>query len=256
MGPIGILVISCILLIFILIVEDNCRDLTLAILQLTKYFATFFILLICPFSIIEFILNKIFAKIDDNILAILIYSSMVYAIFALTRKEYRSLKFLDYYGLNIVKKLILGEKIKLPKFLRKNNKPANEIKTSVDFFKNIENQIKEIKGKEIKIFWVGDSHRSHPWSLMPGGNTVIVLFKDLNCYGYDKVKRPDMYMSKVIGETIKNIYSRNDNIRYDTLEEYLEEIFIVRPNSLLIEKAWNRKSKTNFSKSLEKYRTK
>ncbi len=107
----------------------------------------------------------------------------------------------------------------------------------------------------MKIFWVGDKHRSHPWSVRPGGNTVIVLYKDSKCYGYDKVKRPDSYMTKVIGETIKRVYSRNDNYRMETMEEYLEEIFILKPTSQIVERVWSKNSRVKFSSSLEKFRT-
>lgn len=44
------------------------------------------------------------------------------------------------------------------------------------FENEINRQLNQIRGNISKIFWVGEEHRTHPWSKRPGGCTVVVIF--------------------------------------------------------------------------------
>ena len=65
------------------------------------------------------------------------------------------------------------------------------------FKSKIELQLTTKALKTSPIFWVGDKHRTHPWSQRPGGCTVVVIYDDNKCFGYDKVKRPHRYIQKI-----------------------------------------------------------
>ncbi|PNW27299.1 MORN repeat-containing protein [Formosa algae] len=122
-----------------------------------------------------------------------------------------------------------------------------------DFEEEINNQLNEIRGGNTKIYWVGDEHRTHPWSLQPGGCTVVVLFKDKNCFGYDKVKRPDRYTRKISKDYVSNHYS---NSRFSSLEDYINEIYLTSHSGVDLKRVWHSNMGSNPWAILEKYRTK
>ncbi len=105
-------------------------------------------------------------------------------------------------------------------------------------------------------------HRTHPWSLRPGGVTVVVLYINGNCYGYDKVKRPQNYMKVIIGRElqkidpdIENIYNSDDNEHIETLQEYVEGICITKEGKIKLTKVWHKRSNANPWKVMEPYAT-
>jgi len=112
-------------------------------------------------------------------------------------------------------------------------------------------QLNELRQRNTRIFWVGDEHRTNPWSLEEGGCTLVVLFENEHCRGYDKVKRPDAYAQKISRDYISNHYGSNHS---DSLESYIEEIYIAQEFSPMLKKVWS----SNFADSpwdvLKKYR--
>lgn len=130
--------------------------------------------------------------------------------------------------------------------------PAKFTMSQNEFEVEINSQLNNIKGSITKILWVGDKHRTHPWSLKPGGCTVVVLFKNKACLGYDKVKRPDRYTQKISRDYISNHYS---NAHSSSLEEYINEIYLTSDSGVDLKKVWHSNMRTNPWQVLEKYRT-
>jgi len=110
---------------------------------------------------------------------------------------------------------------------------------------------------EREILWVGDSHRTHPWSLEPGGSTVVVEFLDGKILGYDKVKRPHRYMPKIFREDKRFIFYKNgDNEQYKFLNQYIAKIHAAYQGEDTLDSVWyNGDNELPWDK-LESYKTK
>lgn len=117
--------------------------------------------------------------------------------------------------------------------------------------------IKTFKNYGKEIFWVGDEHRIHPWSVEPGGGTVVVVYKSGQILGYDKVKRPHRYMPKIFKGDKKNIFSKwDDNTLYKYLDEYVEKIYAAKEGSDDLDFIWKNGDEENLLEKLEEYKTK
>jgi uncharacterized membrane protein YtjA (UPF0391 family) len=146
---------------------------------------------------------------------------------------------------------------------KKFNKPQSEIYSSptilkkdlieTEFKNKINSQLNFLLKKRTEIFWVGDEHRAHPWSIEPGGSTVVVLFKDQKCIGYDKVKRPDRYTRKISTDYISNNFS---NKQYNSLEQYIKSIYLAKDRTVELKKIWDTNTNLSPWELLEKYRIK
>lgn len=121
-----------------------------------------------------------------------------------------------------------------------------------EFKSKIELQLITKSLKTTPIFWVGDKHRTHPWSQRPGGCTVVVIFDDNKCFGYDKVKRPHRYIQKISHEYLINYHS---NVRIETLEEYIDCIYAVKENEVSLNLVWNKNMYNSPWEELEEYAT-
>jgi hypothetical protein len=152
-----------------------------------------------------------------------------------------------------------GKKTRSGKSRVENKSSIGEVKlkkydlTQSQFNEEINRQLDSIRGVHTPIFWVIDGHRTHPWSLIPGGCTVVVLFKDKACLGYDKVKRPDRYTKKITQEYICN---KKSNTHYSSLEEYIAEIYLTSDMGVDLKRVWTSNSNGDLWDILEKYRTK
>lgn len=122
-----------------------------------------------------------------------------------------------------------------------------------EFEEEINSQLNQYRGSFTKIFWVGDEHRLHPWSKEPGGCTIVVLFKNQSCLGYDKVKRPDRYTQKIARDHISNHYS---NAHLHSLELYINEIYLTSEKGVDLKKVWHSNMHQSPWSILEKYRIK
>ena len=120
------------------------------------------------------------------------------------------------------------------------------------FKSKIELQLTTKALKTSPIFWVGDKHRTHPWSQRPGGCTVVVIYDDNKCFGYDKVKRPHRYIQKISKEYLINYHS---NIRIETLEEYIDCIYAVKENEVSLNLVWNKNMHSSPWDDLKEYAT-
>ncbi|PQJ82694.1 hypothetical protein [Polaribacter glomeratus] len=140
-----------------------------------------------------------------------------------------------------------------PIVLKPKETPSKFSLSQNEFESEINQQLNIIKGSVTKIVWVGDSHRTHPWSLQPGGCTVVVLFKNKSCLGYDKVKRPDRYTLKIANDFLSNHYS---NLHVDTLEQYINEIYLTSDSGVDLKKVWHSNMNQSPWSILEQYRTK
>jgi len=65
-----------------------------------------------------------------------------------------------------------------------------------------------------KVFWVGRNYRTNSLSHIQGGNDVVVEYQDESVLGYDWIKMPSYYISKILstrilgyGEDLKRISS-------------------------------------------------
>tara|TARA_Y100001970_G_C14242491_1_gene865790 strand:- start:1079 stop:1582 length:504 start_codon:yes stop_codon:yes gene_type:complete len=131
--------------------------------------------------------------------------------------------------------------------------------TEESFNKSLNKQLKKhfSKTKNLtKICWVGDEHRSHPWSKMPGGCTVVVVYTTGKAYGYDKVKRPHRYMKQIIGKNIIDVFNRNDNIQISLLQEYIEGICITKEDKITLNKVWDNTMDSQPWQYMKEYATK
>lgn len=121
-------------------------------------------------------------------------------------------------------------------------------------FQNIvDEQLLEKNNGCTEILWVGDKHRTHPWSMMPGGCTVVVLFKNGACLGYDKVKRPHKYLPKISQEYLCNEYS---NYKTNTVEQYIDSIYAIHEGETKLNFVWNKYRGKSPWDLLETYSTK
>ena len=107
------------------------------------------------------------------------------------------------------------------------------------------------------ILWVGDEHRTHPWSLRPGGGTVVVVYKSGKILGYDKVKRPHRYIPKIFRGDKESIYSNwDDDTLYKYLEDYVESMGAAHADSDELEIIYrNGDDPKNILEILEKFQT-
>ncbi|WP_159019850.1 hypothetical protein [Algibacter sp. L3A6] len=140
------------------------------------------------------------------------------------------------------------------KGVRLKAKPSVKLKftlSEAEFEKEISSQLNNITGSITRILWVGDKHRTHPWSLKPGGCTVVVLFTNKTCLGYDKVKRPDRYTRKISRDYISNHYS---NAHSTNLEDYINEIYLTSDSGVDLKRVWHSNMRTSPWDILEKYR--
>lgn len=143
-----------------------------------------------------------------------------------------------------------------PKFNHTNNNELLVLKkdlTEIEFKNCINSQLNKSLNESKDIFWVGDEHRNHPWSLAPGGSTVVVLFKDQKCIGYDKVKRPDRYTIKITTDYISNNIS---NKHFSSLEQYIKSIYLAEDGKIELKKVWDTNTNLSPWEILEKYRIK
>lgn len=125
--------------------------------------------------------------------------------------------------------------------------------SETQFQSSVQKQLNEYERGKTSIFWVGDKHRTHPWSVMPGGCTVVVIYEDGECRGYDKVKRPHKYLQKVSNDYISNFTS---NRRTKTLEEYIECLYAIREGKVKLNLVWRKGTKGSPWSLLEAYATK
>lgn len=66
------------------------------------------------------------------------------------------------------------------------------------------------------LLWVGDSHRTHPWSLKPGGWNLVVAYYNGDVFGYDKIKVPSAYLAKVdTGDDIRALFLSPQGYKHD-----------------------------------------
>ena len=108
-----------------------------------------------------------------------------------------------------------------------------------------------------EIYWVGDTHRTHPWSIEPGGSTVVVEYINGQILGYDKVKRPDRYMPKIFKEDKESIYSIwDDNTLHKYLDEYVGKIYAAKEGSTTLDFIWKNGDKDLPIEKLKEYKTK
>lgn len=122
-----------------------------------------------------------------------------------------------------------------------------------EFKKEIERRFLKISSYSNEIFWVKDKDRKHAWSLIPGGCTVVVMYKNKACRGYDKVKKPHSYVKSISREYLVNTRSNKKHI---SIEQFISEIYLAGENSVDISEVWNSDMGINPWKVLEEYKDK
>ena len=141
-----------------------------------------------------------------------------------------------------------------PVYVNKSEDLSKGNYSETEFEMRIQEQFDKLSSSKTRIFWVGDEHRTHEWSKMRGGSTVVVLYKNEKaCRGYDKVKRPDAYTKKISRDYIANNFS--DSKSYD-LESYISEIYLAKHSSRILKKVWHSNLNMSPWEILEKYRIK
>ena len=81
-----------------------------------------------------------------------------------------------------------------------------------------------------KVLWVEQAYRTNSLSHQPGGFDVVVEYKSNNVLGYDRVKKPGPYISKVLfKEAVKSgrsEYSRDDEtMELSIAKEFVETVY-------------------------------
>lgn len=126
------------------------------------------------------------------------------------------------------------------------------VNPAMQFKNNIQKQLIDKKNGSTVISWVEDEHRRHPWSIMPGGCTVVVIFSDKKCFGYDKVKRPHKYLQKITNDYICNL---NCSQKVNNLESYIDSIYAVKEGETSLNSVWTRSDEVSPWDLLQKYAT-
>lgn len=129
---------------------------------------------------------------------------------------------------------------------------SRESYSDEEFQNEIQKQLNEWLNESKRIYWVGDEHRNHPWSLRPGGCTVVVLYENGECRGYDKVKRPHRYLKQVSEDYLSNFES---NFRHEYLSSYIKHLYAVREGEVKLHRVWSKPTDRSPWTSLEKYAT-
>lgn len=79
-----------------------------------------------------------------------------------------------------------------------------------------------------KVLWVDEEFRINPLSKKPGGNDIIIEYKDGKALGYDKIKFPSIYLDKVISDYFKIITDFENlhrNKKLEIVKIYINRIF-------------------------------
>jgi hypothetical protein len=107
-----------------------------------------------------------------------------------------------------------------------------------------------------KILWVDDEHRTNPWSLRPGGSTVVVEYLDNKILGYDKVKRPERYMLKIFkGDPLRIYHNWDENTLFKYLSDYVKSIRAAHSNSNVLDVLYINGDNVDILEKLKEYKT-
>ncbi len=106
-----------------------------------------------------------------------------------------------------------------------------------------------------KIFWVGDEHRTHPWSQRPGGGAVVVSYLNGAVRGYDKVKRPHKYIPKIFMGDKESIFYMQEGTLFDYLEKYVASVGAARSGSATLEVLWTQGDGDILTERLKKFQS-
>lgn len=124
--------------------------------------------------------------------------------------------------------------------------------SETQFNNYVQSQLNYLEGRSTPITWSPDEHRKHPWSRRPGGCTVVVIYSNGACRGYDKVKRPHRYLREITKDYISNFTS---NHRDDTLEDYIKAFYAAEQGVVRITKVWSNGHRQSPWELLERYAT-
>jgi hypothetical protein len=99
-----------------------------------------------------------------------------------------------------------------------------------------------------KIQWVEDSERLNPLSFIEGGTTLVLLFKNGNVLGYDKIKYPSRYIHEIL---------RSPSFR-SIIDIYkdVDRVFVAYSHDLRFSEAWSKDSSVSLVASLQQYDSK
>jgi len=103
-----------------------------------------------------------------------------------------------------------------------------------------------------RVLWVKDEYRKHPWSLIPGGNDIVVEYHNAEVYGYDKVKITRKYVDKIFSsqlikkelKEVKSIVSRIFARKYSNNKDY---------KTIPFKEIWNSASIFSIQEAFENY---
>ena len=122
-----------------------------------------------------------------------------------------------------------------------------------------DNQLSEqriFKNFKKEILWVGDEHRTHPWSVRPGGGSIVVVYLTGKVLGYDKVKRPHRYIPKIFRGDKESIYSKwDDKTLYKYLSDYVESIGAAKLESEELDILYRNGDNVDILEKLKEYQT-
>lgn len=140
--------------------------------------------------------------------------------------------------------------------LNEENMIDNVAKKDIHEIIHLDNEQRTFRNFTKEILWVGDEHRTHPWSMRPGGATVVVVYLTGKVLGYDKVKRPDRYIPMIFRGDKESIYSKwEERTLYKYLSDYVESIGAARPDSDEIEILYRNGDNVNILDKLKYFRT-
>ncbi|MBB6611338.1 hypothetical protein H7F15_09840 [Pontibacter sp. Tf4] len=91
-----------------------------------------------------------------------------------------------------------------------------------------------------RILWVAREFRTNPLSHEPGGCDVIVEYHTQKIYGYDWIKFPSLYISKIWNFSISKIY-----INYEKYDEDLQLKIIKQNIKRVFARKYNRENFEN-----------
>lgn len=133
-------------------------------------------------------------------------------------------------------------------------KKSNQIKENIPKKSIRKKKILTVENYGKEILWVGKDYRTHPWSHIPGGATIVVEFQDGHVIGYDNIKRPDKYLPLICQKDKRNIYSNwEDNTLYKFLDEYVHYVYAAKANNKNLNYIWKNGDDIKNIHKLKKY---
>jgi|GEM_PF-4093616 len=107
-----------------------------------------------------------------------------------------------------------------------------------------------------QILWVDVKFRTNPLSKQPGGNDIVVEYKDGKALGYDNIKVPSIYVDKIISDQFQKSFSKFEELnrikKIEVIKTYINRVYArsYKNNSEFLDKPYEEIWDSNKHNSL------